>query len=345
MKEYALQEKELLNKALLALEQKADIHFSVREQQNRKDRNLKYHAKITHSILRRPINFFVEIKKQVTRATLGPLLNQLEQIDEPKILVTNYINDPLARDLIEKKIFFIDTAGNAYIHQNGLHIQILGNKPDQPPTKAKDNKLFKPSGLHILFFFLSNPGSEKLNYRETAKIANVAHGSVGWFMRDLRLRGYLIERKNEERILTRKKELFERWVTAYLETLRPKLFVGKFKTLIEPLSKFSSIAKDSPSFLSGELGGEIYTKHIKAANAAIYSSKSEKEIIKDYKLIPDKNGHIEVLKTFWEAKPNRQGIASPVLVYADLMETALSRNIETAKILYDKEIKNLIEQN
>jgi hypothetical protein len=70
------------------------------------------------------------------------------------------------------QVNFIDTAGNAYINNSPLLINIKGNKPDEMPTSTK--RMYHSSGLKIIFALLCNPGFENDDYRSIASMADVA---------------------------------------------------------------------------------------------------------------------------------------------------------------------------
>lgn len=61
--------------------------------------------------------------------------------------------------------------------------------------------------------------------------ANVALGNVPLVMSGLQEAGYLIAKNRNKYILTRKRELLDRWITGYGEKLRPKLEMGKYRFL------------------------------------------------------------------------------------------------------------------
>jgi hypothetical protein len=48
--------------------------------------------------------------------------------------------------------------------------------------------------------------------------------------------------------------------------------------------------------------------------------------------------HAEILKAFWNLPDNEQyaNVVPPLLAYADLMATGEGRNLETARLIYDK---------
>ena len=50
---------------------------------------------------------------------------------------------------------------------------------------------------------------------------------------------------------------------------------------------------------------------------------------------------------FWKFEPPRpdKDLVHPILVYADLMATGDSRNIEVAEMIYDTEITRFVREN
>ncbi len=58
-------------------------------------------------------------------------------------------------------------------------------------------------------------------------------------------------------------------------------------------------------------------------------------------------GEVEILKRFWKpAEPRtRKDVVHPILIYADLLATGNERNIETARIIYEQHIIQLIRED
>ena len=55
---------------------------------------------------------------------------------------------------------------------------------------------------------------------------------VNWVMRELKELGFLLEKgegRGREIRLINKERLLERWITAYVEQLRPKLVLGRYQ--------------------------------------------------------------------------------------------------------------------
>lgn len=90
--------------------------------------------------------------------------------------------------------------------------------------------LFKPGGLKLIFALLNNPGMEKATYRDMAKAAKVALGTVDIGISELKELGLLINMGKKGRQLLNTERLLRRWVEAYPENLRPKIVRGRFRT-------------------------------------------------------------------------------------------------------------------
>ena len=155
-------------------------------------------------------HFVVEVKTRVTRATagmekLGPM-NREEKV----LIVTEYVTPPIADMLKDLNIFFIDTVGNAYINEPLLYVFIKGKKPQLPLKTEARGRLFKPSGLRVVFALLNNPEMINAPYRDIAKTADVALGTIGWVISDLKKMGFFIEIGKRNRKLMNLKSLFKR---------------------------------------------------------------------------------------------------------------------------------------
>jgi hypothetical protein len=93
----------------------------------------------------------------------------------------------------------------------------------------------------------------------------------------------------------------------------------------------------------GEPAAAILTQQLKPAKYTIYTKEEWQNIAKEFNLIPDENGEIEVLSIFWDVNlfDRHKNTVPSLLVYTDLINSGLERNMETAKIILDNELKNI----
>lgn len=279
----------------------------------------------------------VQVKKNLTRATV--LLEKVQPLlaQEDRLLITTYVTPPLADLMKRANIFFMDTAGNAYINKPPLFVFIKGNKPpDKMKKTPTTRRLFKTAGLKVIFTLLNVPDIANLPYRQIAEMTDVALGTVEWIFRDLKEMGFLIEMDKRERKLIKLDILRKRWVEAYPDQLRPKLIIGRFNADNPEWWKTLN-PMDYEICWGGEVAAANLTLPLKPEKIIIYGRKLPGKLIIQNKLRKTDEGNIEFLEPFWKfdhALANK-GIVPPLLVYADLMATGDDRNIETAGIIYD----------
>ena len=289
--------------------------------------------------------FKAEIRLRLNRATIALLKHQMNDT-EKVLVVTDYVNPQLAEVMRDHGIPFIDAAGNAFINAPPLYIFVKGDKPDKAMKAEPVKRLFKPSGLKLIFALLNNPGMEKATYRDIAKAANVALGTVDMAVTELGDLGFLIDMGKKGRQLLKTEQLLKRWVEAYPEQLRPKLVQERFRTdnrnwwkVIKP-TEFEVL-------WSGEIAAAELTGYLKPEKFIIYTNRPLGNLIFKCKLQKDPNGNVELLLPFWTFTWDlaEKGLVPPLLVYADLVATGDVRNIEAAKMIYDKYLAELVRKD
>ena len=282
--------------------------------------------------------FNVEIKNNITNAMIGGVLQQINLFDQKGILVTSYINPIMADKLKKLGISFLDTAGNAYIQEPPLLIFLKGNRPIEKHHFKPATRTFKPSGLKVIFALLCDRGLESAPYREIANKADVALGTVGWVMHDLKSLGFLIETDHRNRRLIRKEELLNKWVTIYPEQLRSKELLGRYRADNPNWWKHADI-ENMQVFWGGEVAATALTEYLKPQIVTLYAEPPLGEFLLKNRIREDNQGDVEILNVFWkfEFVPKHKNLAPPLLIYADLLATGDPRNIETARMIYESE--------
>jgi hypothetical protein len=338
-------EQEILKKALKQFREltglTAEMKMEVKLRRNR----------IADARIRIPkikVNMYAEIKLNVTNQTLGAVAHQLKEMAAGKqeVLITRYITPQIADRLKELDLQFLDTAGNAYINLPNLFLFIKGNKVKEEFAKEKPIRAFQPAGLQLIYALLCIPGLENKPYRVMAEKANIANGAVTRVIKDLKKLGYLVDMGKKGRKLIKKKELLQRWINLYAELLKPKLFIGRYTT--DNINWWRQV---KPFNVDAQLGGEtaaaVITKYLKPQNHTIYTREKYGKLLLQLKLKNAPDGNVELFKKFWnfEDTLNNKKLVNPVLIYADLIATGDNRNLDTAKIIYEKEIIRYIGED
>jgi len=341
---------DVLEDALNAIEREAGVRLEVQE------REVEYRGKRVDAVLRIHPNgekLFAEVKKWAQQANLGVLINHVRELEEG-ILIADYVNPNMAERLRKEEIQYIDCVGNAYLNQPGQFVYIKGN-PALKTTyrKEKDiaHRAFEPKALEVVFAFLCYEWIVAEPYRTIADRAGVAVGTVGWVIKALKAGGYIKER-GRVRKLTKHKELLDRWVEAWPRKLKPKLLIGEFQTEDPYWWKEIDITRYD-GYWGGEIAAAKYTCYLTPEDATVYLPKEKvPNLLRDARLQKANEWgrtnmvKIHIYKRFWPRTTDYldngyeegEGLVHPILVFADLIATGDTRNLETAKKLYDLHI-------
>jgi hypothetical protein len=292
---------------------------------------------------KRTMEYFVEIKPDITNATVGRLAHQFKDAPGRWLAVTRYVPTYLARRMKELNIQFIDTAGNAYLNEKPLLIFIHGNKPEKRFAKQKDYQAWGRAGAQIMFALLCNKDLVDAPYREIAAAANVALGTLAQVFNDLIEQGFLLDQGTRGRRLQRKKELFDKWAEAYALKLRPKTLNGRYATDKAQFWQQADLTRYN-AYWGGEVAANKMTNYLKPEVVTIYANKPVNDLVLNLRLHKDAQGNIELREQFWqfETEDKAKGLVPPILVYADLMATGDARNVETARMIYEDHIERYL---
>ena len=340
-REYKIQEEQILNMALDAVSRTAGLYGKVGDYYSETKR-LMMDASITFSFGQKKNNYCVEIKSINSISNLGLIKMNFEKSKISCLLVAPYITIEMAKYCRELGIQFIDTAGNAYLKREGLHIFVIGQKRSLKNIPSAKNRAATTTGMRVVFVLLCAPKLFNASYRDIARAAGVALGSVGWVFFALKERGHLLlgEKKRNRRFIDSKR-LIEEWVINYPIRLRPKLRMQCFSGPRDNWWKNLNPKKYGALF-GGEIAGDILTHYRKPANALFYMEGDPTRIVMDNHLRADPYGSIEIVEKFWNFNfdDKDKQVVPPLLTYADLMATKDPRNHEVAKIIYERYIAN-----
>jgi len=289
--------------------------------------------------------FIVDVKPEISQGNKGIVLQQLKETSReenlPILLVTKYIPSAIAKSFVEDGINYIDTAGNCNIRQNDLLLIIEGKKIERLP-KTNQSRAFQDAGIKLIYCLLVNPENINKSLRELSALSQIALGSVSTIIQELAELKFVLKTKNKK-VLKNKFELLQRWVIAYNDVLRPKLFVKKMsfinKSDYANWNNLNLSSLTEKTLWGGECAASILTKNITPANFTIYTDQTWQSVGKSLKLIPDEDGRVEILRLF--NIPKEEYTVSPLLIYADLMNSGESRNLETAEIILNNELQYL----
>jgi len=360
-------EKDVLEQAIEALKEETGVRIQVKQTQvTHQD------GRFTDALLEvgpDGVEIHVETKLHAAHTNIGAMIDKVQRLPGNPMLVADYINPKMAERLKLERIQYIDTAGNAFINADPIYILITGKKQNKNglAIPKNTNRAFEPKGLIVTYAFLTDPNTLNLPYREIAAKTGVAVGTVGWVINALKDGKYIhTEARTKQRRVTNYRKLLDRWVEAWPEKLKPKHQLGTFTT--DNANWWNAIKIENfQGYWGGEIAGAFYTKHLKPQITTIYIPKKNQaklirtvQLVKADELFPQRENIPHLLTPFWTPETDVDqnnntynmmndynddlrilavpGMANPILTYADLVATGDTRNLETARILYEERI-------
>jgi len=285
------------------------------------------------------LTLWVECKEHADRvATLHRVMEQLKHLDGPGLLITPYLPPELARKCQELGLLFLDAAGNAYLKHEGLFVLTTGQKPGRTHLqKEQPRRAFDRTGLRVVFALLTEPALLQATYRDIAKAAGVALGTVGRVLTDLRERQLLVEDREGIRRWIDREKAIQTWTTNYPFRLRERLQIRRFRAKDDDWWKAAK-PEDFGGYWGGEVAAAKLLGELIPKTATLYLPEDRNAFLAAHRLRADPEGPIEVLDTFWNFPLNETlpaGIAPPLLVCADLLNIGDPRTLEQARMIHD----------
>jgi hypothetical protein len=287
------------------------------------------------------VRYEVEIRRGLRPGTLGAIVHQLHHLGPNRMLVTDYVTPNLADELRNRQVHFMDAAGNAYLATPDFMVWVKGERPRVAPEAATGTgRAFTATGLQVLFALLCAPERAALPYRDIAKLADVAHGTVGWVMAELPRLGFLANVPKHGRRLVNVGMLLAQWTEAYARTLRPKMVLGRYRAETLEWATGDNALRYGLA-LGGEPAAAQLTQHLRPGTATFYGNRIEPRLLLEQRLRPDATGNVEILRRFWDFTDGESGLVPTLLVYADLLAIGDARCLEAATLLYESILDRL----
>lgn len=286
------------------------------------------------------LKFNTEIRKELREYQLTKLFN-LKKEYNPFMVIAENIFPRIRSTLVEHGIAYIVLDGSINIETDNILLKVDG-KHKAHHHQDKYGRAFTKAGLKALLLLLTKMNDINDTHRAIAKNAGIAHGNVQYILEGLKEQGFALQLNKKELKLINKDQLLQKWITAYVEKLKPALKVGNFRFNNPADFKGWKEINLNKTQWGGEPAGNIYTKFLQPEYLTLYTNEKKADLIKNYRLIPDPKGNVIVYEKFWKEMEPDENVVPPVIAYADLLATGKRRCIETAQKIYEQYIENTL---
>jgi len=286
----------------------------------------------------RQVDYMVAARKEIRASSKGIVLQQVKEleqrIDQPIIIVSNYIALEVADEFKQNGINYLDGSGNSFIKNAELLVYISGQKALNP-ILTNQARAFRESGIKLIFLLLCNPDAIHLPNRRLSELSGISVGSISNVLTELESLNFVMK-TGDERRLKNLRLLLDRWVISYFDVLRPRLAIKRmdFEFAGDYINWQNLPLQESKGRVlwGGESAAAIKTMNLNPKYFTLYTNQNWQEFARDLRLIPNESGNLEILEIFWEESNigMMPGLVPELLIYADLVGSGVERNIQIA---------------
>lgn len=261
------------------------------------------------------------------------------------LLLAPHVRAQQAVVLERAGIDYVDLAGNVHLSAPGLFVHVEGRRPPKAPVLAPGRP--QKGWVKTVLALLVQPTLVSQPYRAVAEQAGVSLGTVAACLRDLAMRGILLE-DAEGRRMPDRAALVALWVQAYGEVLRPKLAERRLQVhatdKAELWARLDHVLRERglPWALTGADAANHRQAFFRAEDTEIYApvlAFDDRDLQKALVAQPSaRGGNLLVIELPGPlAVPGTGAAALPVapelLAYAELRYRGTSQALEAAELL------------
>jgi len=294
-----------------------------------------------------------ELKKSL-RPSMIPQLKQRinarkkKNVCQKVAIFSDYIPVSLAQLMREEKIWFVDSAGNAYLEiPDKLLIYVTGNRLHRVATLK--GQYFTEAGAKVLFYLLKHGPDIEATYRDLSAATSVSLDKISKLLNELKDDVTIVRQRQGCYQVRNPRRLLDMWVEAFVAKLHPKIVLGHYRSphdkdvaaLLEAGWQDDALGN---VVVGGEYAADLLTGYLRASSVTLYVPLEETDSVqRNLKLAPSKEGPIEVCAAFTPEigktfKKHSFTLADPALVYAELLATDDPRCGETALVIKEKHL-------
>jgi len=287
-------------------------------------------------------NACVEVKRTLRPAHLAEIEYRRQQCraqfpDCEFLLVTTAVSEPLARQLRDRGLWFVDLAGNAYVEvPDQLLVFVVGQKLSNGRLPQPKQRLSEQAG-RVLFQFVRHGPRVRFTYRDVVGATGVSLGVVSKLVARWREESLIHRTRAGEYEIVRAADLLQLWCSAFSEQLRYKILIGCYRSVhSDDLGRLLELPGMDSVVVGGEFAAGLLTGHLRSKKVHLYVPAQDSPALrKSLALAPSESGEVELLVAFSTELAGGKtvqvpALAHPALLYAELVSSSDDRVAETA---------------
>jgi hypothetical protein len=251
------------------------------------------------------------------------------------VLFAPYVPGPIGSHLAAHEVSYVDAVGNCHLETEGrgLLAHVEGKRIARGGSASTGVRL---QGYELTFAILAQPDLLREPVRRIAVAAGIGKTAVGNQLQRLAHQG-LIARTAKRSAILRRRELLDRWLTAYSDVVRPAWYLGRYRTRASDPEDVERLIASVWGKRCWALGGGAaawrMNRFYRGSATVLHVDASPSDELRRLRALPDEQGDLTLLRTpgtaaYAGVEPN---LVHPLLVYTELMTSEDPRLRETAE--------------
>jgi len=254
------------------------------------------------------------------------LIEDGRRIAAPWLLFAPYVPGPIGRHLASERVNYVDAVGNCHIDTGGrLVAHVEGKKVVRKPG-------IRVPGVRshqLLFALLAQPDLVEAPIRTVALAAGIGKSAAQEQLGRLNTQGVLDY--YPARGLIQRRQLLDRWLTAYAEAVRPTWLIARYRPQVTDPEALEALIERVCAKRVWAYGGtaaacSMLQSHL-GTETVLHLAEVPVDLLGQLQAVPASDGPLTILHTpgalaYQGAKPH---LAHPLLVYTELLTSTEPR--------------------
>ncbi len=255
------------------------------------------------------------------------------------ILLAPYVSPGIGRYLAEHGGNFLDEVGNCHLVLDDRYVATVEGR--RAPPRRPSGLGFRVAGYQVVFALLARPDLLRGTVREIAGAAGVGKTTAAMTLQRLRQELVIAPDRRGYRML-QPGELMDRWLIAYQDVVRPRLFVGSFRVQERDPQALERRIEEAlerhgvPWCWGGGAALHRGSGFYRGEATVLHLPEPPVDLPRVLRALPAKEGPLTVLRLPGPvaAEGSEAHTAHPLLVYTELMTQGDPRGREAAAELW-----------
>lgn len=289
------------------------------------------------------VSFLLEVKNtHLSYAVAERAIEFGASLGADWILAAPHVGGPIGRFLIERGVNYIDRVGNCHLKIGDRFLALKEGSP--PETRTPHHKGIRAPGYQVLFALLAEPEFVSSPIRAIASEAGTSRQAVSDMRRRLVADGLMLHgRKKYVWAEQHKRRALDRWLNGYLDVVRPRLLVGRYRTPDKiPVDLEARIEDmldlEQEAWFGGSAACHRLTGYYRGPLTVLHIDGTERDVRKKLRAVDDSNGPLVLARL--PGRTAKRGAAPatvhPLLVYSEMLAEGTERATEAAARLLER---------